>query len=90
MLEYITNNLLHKKILINPPPLPQRAQFSSLFSPFTYFYTEFWKIVYMNIFDEINIKVKEIRRLMRVPVIDGCKKWRRRTKMDVPLIFKSK
>jgi hypothetical protein len=42
----------------------------------------------MNIFHEIYIKVKEIRRPMRGPVIDGCKKWRRRTKMDLPLIFK--
>jgi hypothetical protein len=87
MLDYISNRLLRKKKK-SDPTAPKGSFFLPLFSFSVFLRRVLCSIVYMNIFDKINIKVNEIRRLVRGPVIDDCTKWRPRTKMEVPLMFK--
>jgi hypothetical protein len=73
MIDYISNRLLQKK-KNSDPTSPMGSIFFPVFSFSVFLRRVLWNIVYMNIFDEINFKVKEIRRLLRGAVIDGCTK----------------
>jgi len=72
MIEYVTNKLLHKEN--SDHTAPKGSIFFSLFSFYIFLRRVLWNINYMHVFYKTYIKVKEIRRLMRGPVIDGCKK----------------
>lgn len=75
MLNYITNRLhMGKKFLSLLLPT-KGLSFLPLFAYFPSFYVEPFRCqIYTSMFDEINIKVKEVRTLVRGTVIDACHK----------------